>query len=558
MVPKVADKGRSFKGAGLYYLHDKKAATAERVTFTHTVNLPTEDADKAIGWMAHTAMRQAEIKRAAGGVAKGRKLATPVYAYSLSWSPDQQPTQEQMIAAGLETLKRLGLDGHEALFVAHNDEPHPHLHIIANRVNPTNGIAAPLSNDHLKLSEWAEEYERAHGKILCAQRVENNARRKKEFVKDRASQKAAEFHQWRRERQEAEFQRRQREKQDLARKHGQDREILRDVLKELVAARRQEQKENQKPLWAALYRTQREEKQTFEAAQKTTFGRLRYWLKNRHLDRFGGDSLDRQGMLARAFNIVVNRDIMATALAAKQEADRKALSERVRADTAARLAILYRANDKLLARLKQEHDQARAAQRAQHRTEIEKEARRKTRGGDRTSFAFDKARGIDPAKPGLTDTFGAAAKKPPTRARPAFDKAASVGPGQTLEKESPTPAPQSASEKGIEDGEAARMIREARQRGLDESADRSEGEDSQSGGEGGGQAFRAFRDAKEGRDTLPRPEPGKDASSDSAGGGKAFSAFRDARDRKGKDKDQGRDDGGREREHKAPKSPGDK
>ena len=60
MVPKVAGKGRSFKGAGLYYLHDKQALTSERVQFTHTVNLPTEDAEKALGWMAHTAMRDDE------------------------------------------------------------------------------------------------------------------------------------------------------------------------------------------------------------------------------------------------------------------------------------------------------------------------------------------------------------------------------------------------------------------------------------------------------------------------------------------------------------------
>ena len=48
MVPKVAGKGRSFMGAGMYYLHDKKAETSERVAFTHTVNLPTRDPDKAI------------------------------------------------------------------------------------------------------------------------------------------------------------------------------------------------------------------------------------------------------------------------------------------------------------------------------------------------------------------------------------------------------------------------------------------------------------------------------------------------------------------------------
>ena len=91
MVPKVAAKGTSFKGAGLYYLHDKKARTSERVAFTHTENLPTDDPDRAIKIMAFTAMHQNEIKAANGGARTGRKLAYPVYTYSLSWAPDEAP-----------------------------------------------------------------------------------------------------------------------------------------------------------------------------------------------------------------------------------------------------------------------------------------------------------------------------------------------------------------------------------------------------------------------------------------------------------------------------------
>ena len=84
MVPKVAGKGRSFKGAGLYYLHDKKALTRERVAFTHTENLPTRDPDKAIKCMAWTALRANEIKARSGASTKGRKMTDPVYCYSLS------------------------------------------------------------------------------------------------------------------------------------------------------------------------------------------------------------------------------------------------------------------------------------------------------------------------------------------------------------------------------------------------------------------------------------------------------------------------------------------
>jgi hypothetical protein len=148
MVPKIAAKGRSFKGAGDYYLHDKNADTKERVAFTLTLNLPTDNPEKAIRLMARTAMRQQQIKAANdNAVMTGRKLEKPVYTYSLSWSPDENPTNEDMIAAATETLDVLGLQGHEVLMVSHNDEPHPHIHLIVNRVHPETGLAAKLSNN---------------------------------------------------------------------------------------------------------------------------------------------------------------------------------------------------------------------------------------------------------------------------------------------------------------------------------------------------------------------------------------------------------------------------
>jgi hypothetical protein len=53
------------------------------------------------------------------------------------------------------------------------------VHVIVNRVHPVTGKAATFSNSMLKLSEWAEAYERERGEILCPRRVENNARRRR-------------------------------------------------------------------------------------------------------------------------------------------------------------------------------------------------------------------------------------------------------------------------------------------------------------------------------------------------------------------------------------------
>ena len=66
MVPRIAKTGRSFKGAALYYLHDEQAQTSERVAFTMTLNLPTDDPDRAMAHMVDTATHAAALKARAG------------------------------------------------------------------------------------------------------------------------------------------------------------------------------------------------------------------------------------------------------------------------------------------------------------------------------------------------------------------------------------------------------------------------------------------------------------------------------------------------------------
>jgi hypothetical protein len=167
MVPAVTETGRSFKGAFAYYAHDKRREgeaerlTSERVAWTHTINLATDDPERAWRIMAHTAMRQDELKAAAGGKKTGRKLTQPVYAYSLAWHPEQRPTKDHMLSTALDSLKAQELEGYQAVILCHSDEPQQHVHVIVNRVHPETGKAATLSNNTLKLSKWAEGYEKA-------------------------------------------------------------------------------------------------------------------------------------------------------------------------------------------------------------------------------------------------------------------------------------------------------------------------------------------------------------------------------------------------------------
>lgn len=183
MIPSISSGGRTFKAAALYFLHDKQGVgqpgglTAERVQWTATLNLPTDDPNRAWRMMVDTAGSQKELKEAAGIKATGRKLTRPTFAYSLAWHPTERPTQAEQMEAARTSLAALGLEDHQALIISHNDAAHPHIHILVNRVHPNTGVAAPLSRSKLKLSQWAQAYEEGRGKVFCPERVENNQRR---------------------------------------------------------------------------------------------------------------------------------------------------------------------------------------------------------------------------------------------------------------------------------------------------------------------------------------------------------------------------------------------
>ena len=104
-------KGKSFVGAGRYYLHDKQAAperpdkqpqhlkTDDRVAWTDTRNCVNADPQLALVEMWKTADDQAFLKIAAGEKTSDRKTSDPVKTISLSWHPTETPSPEQMVAA---------------------------------------------------------------------------------------------------------------------------------------------------------------------------------------------------------------------------------------------------------------------------------------------------------------------------------------------------------------------------------------------------------------------------------------------------------------------------
>lgn len=187
MVPKIHKFGTSFKGAAQYVLHDVGTSdSADRVAWTATLNLPTDDPDLAWRVMAATHYDAPRLKEMAGIKNTGRKSAASVMHITLSWPEADKDTltPEEMTAAAEATLAYLKADDRQAIIAAHTDTKHPHIHIIVNRVSLDDGRMLSSSNNWKKVQAWALKYEQERGRIDCPQR-EINARLRKQGLKPR-------------------------------------------------------------------------------------------------------------------------------------------------------------------------------------------------------------------------------------------------------------------------------------------------------------------------------------------------------------------------------------
>jgi ATP-dependent exoDNAse (exonuclease V) alpha subunit len=95
----------------------------------------------------------------------------------LAWRVGDTPTREQMAAAAQGALKTLGMEDAKAFWVARRDEDRAHLLIVASKIHPETGRAYDFKSDRFKLSEWADQYERENGGIVCLRRHEANGLR---------------------------------------------------------------------------------------------------------------------------------------------------------------------------------------------------------------------------------------------------------------------------------------------------------------------------------------------------------------------------------------------
>jgi ATP-dependent exoDNAse (exonuclease V) alpha subunit len=94
---------------------------------------------------------------------KTRKCENDCLHASLSWEKGQSPSADDMRDAAQGFLKSLGMDTAQAVFIAHDDKEHSHVHIIASRVDPETGRAFSQVNDFAYAQAWALHYERERG-----------------------------------------------------------------------------------------------------------------------------------------------------------------------------------------------------------------------------------------------------------------------------------------------------------------------------------------------------------------------------------------------------------
>ncbi len=163
---KTRGRGKSFKGALDYYLHDKGTMeTAHRVGFVHMLNLVTRDPNQAWREMMVTAESADNLKVESGRRPSPKKNEQPVYCFSLNWHPDDHPAKAHMLETALEAVKILKAEERQVVIVEHLDEPHPHVHITVNMIHPETGMSLDLYNDEERLQQFCHAYEVRMGVI---------------------------------------------------------------------------------------------------------------------------------------------------------------------------------------------------------------------------------------------------------------------------------------------------------------------------------------------------------------------------------------------------------
>lgn len=151
MLAKIAPGANDFHAIARYLVRGKSGTPhPDRVAWTLSQNLPTDDPELAATYMAATASASPRTKNAA-------------YHMMIAWHERERPSAELMQTIARQTLDLAGLAEHQALIMGHGDKPHRHLHILLNRVHPDTGRAWKTSHDFARFDRIMQQLAAEHG-----------------------------------------------------------------------------------------------------------------------------------------------------------------------------------------------------------------------------------------------------------------------------------------------------------------------------------------------------------------------------------------------------------
>lgn len=355
MIPKMHAKGKSFKGAALYLLHDKDHTTSsDRVAWVQVRNFATEDPTAAWKIMIATSYSQNRLKEEAGIKNTGRKSKDHVLHLSLSWHPDEADglTREEMMRATLGALRTLGASKHQALIICHTDEKQPHVHVLVNRVSPEDGRMLSSSKEKEKLSRWAQAYEEARGQVFCTERVVNNAARDRgeftrgakdvprhimeleksarEHVSPEAADKLSKElrvkdHKVAHQAREIET-RHHAEWVDLYAEHKAKKEAIESDGAKSIGAQVRAIRDTHRPQWKELHRSHRDQRSAFEANESRLTGRVSNAFRSLDLRKMIGENSPVKAV-KELFDVFASSGVRLSALKRIQKSEKHALAK---------------------------------------------------------------------------------------------------------------------------------------------------------------------------------------------------------------------------------------
>lgn len=129
----------------------QQAGIEEEIEAVQTRNLLMEDNPKMAAEEMRVTANQSD------------RVEKPRYSVSLSYHPDDSPSDEEMMRDMDDFLDRRGLGEHQAILAIHRDKDHAHIHATVNRVHPKTGEVWRDSFDYFENMDTLRQIEQERG-----------------------------------------------------------------------------------------------------------------------------------------------------------------------------------------------------------------------------------------------------------------------------------------------------------------------------------------------------------------------------------------------------------